>query len=142
MPPNPDVRWRQRFDHFKAALARLKKATALAQERELTDLEQHGLIKAFEFTHELAWKTLKDYALARGSTSRLHGSRDATRETFALDLIQNGDAWMRMIDHRNDSVHAYNEATANEIAGAILMTYASEFSELAERLGTIAEEEP
>lgn len=140
MPPNPDVRWVQRFEHFKAAFARLKEAAGLAQERELSDLEQQGLIKAFEFTHELAWNTLKDYARARGSTSRLHGSRDATREAFALEVIENGAAWMKMIDHRNESIHTYDEATANEIAGAILGTYVDEFAKLARRLTRILNE--
>ena len=140
MPVDPDVRWRQRLQNFRAALARLKEAGALAQERALSDLEQQGLIKAFEFTHELAWNTLKDYALARGSTSRLHGSRDATREAFALGLIEDGGAWMRMIDHRNESAHTYDEAVATEIAGAILNTYLGEFVRLEERLRKIEEE--
>lgn len=140
MPVDPDVRWRQRLQNFRAALARLKEAGTLAQERALSDLEEQGLIKAFEFTHELAWNTLKDYALARGSTSRLHGSRDATREAFALGLIEDGGAWMRMIDHRNESAHTYDEAVATEIAGAILDTYLGEFVRLGERLRKIEEE--
>ncbi len=141
MPAHSDVRWRQRFQNFRTALTRLKDAGALARERELSDLEQQGLIKAFEFTHELAWNTLKDYALARGSTSRLHGSRDATREAFALGLVEDGAAWMRMIDHRNESAHTYDEVVANEIAGAILSTYLPEFVRLEERLGKIEAEE-
>lgn len=141
MPNDPDIRWLQRFENYQAALARLKEATALAKERELSDLEQQGLIKVFEFTHELAWKTLKDYAQAHGSTSRLHGSRDATREAFALGLIENGPLWMKMIDHRNDTVHAYDEATADEIAGAILSSYVDEFTGLERRLRDIKRDE-
>ena len=51
---NPDIRWMQRFDNFKRAFARLSEASALAKERELSDLERQGLIQAFEFT--LSWR--------------------------------------------------------------------------------------
>jgi Nucleotidyltransferase substrate binding protein like len=59
---NKDVRWRQRFENFGKALTQLSSAAALAQQRDLTELEQQGLIQAFEFTHELAWNTLKDFS--------------------------------------------------------------------------------
>jgi nucleotidyltransferase substrate binding protein (TIGR01987 family) len=107
----PDVRWRQRFQSFGKAFAQLAAAADLAQRRKLTDLEQLGLIQAFEFTHELAWNTLKDFLESRGATN-LYGSKDATREAFAKGLIARGDEWMAMIQARNRSSHTYNEKTA------------------------------
>jgi len=89
---NQDIRWRQRFQNFKKAFDQLSKGAALAQERELSELEQQGLIQAFEFTDELAWNTLKDFLEAHGTTN-LYGSKDATREAFATGLIENGEAW-------------------------------------------------
>mgnify|MGYP000249319232 CR=1 FL=1 len=56
-----DIRWIQRFNNYRKALARLGEAVQLAEERELSDLEQQGLIQGFEFTFDLAWKTLQDY---------------------------------------------------------------------------------
>ena len=135
---DPDVRWQQRFENFNKAFAQLAKAAALAEQRTLTDLEQQGLIQAFEFTHELAWKTLKDYLALTGSTARLHGSRDATREAFSLGLLHDGNAWMRMIDHRNETTHTYDEKTANEIAAAILNSYVAEFGKVQAELERIA----
>jgi len=44
------------------------------------------LIHAFEFTHEPAWNTLKDFIESRGAID-LYGSRDASREAFAKGLI-------------------------------------------------------
>lgn len=140
MPRDLDIRWRQRFDNFKRAFRRLAEAAALAQQRELSDLEQQGLIQAFEFTHELAWKTLKDYLTATGSTARLHGSRDATREAFAIGLIDNGEPWMRMIEHRNETTHTYDEETADKIADAILTRYVTEFEKFRERFEELARE--
>jgi hypothetical protein len=55
-----DVRWKQRLQSFSAALRQLAKAVALRCTRDLSELEQLGLIQAFEFTHEMAWKVMKD----------------------------------------------------------------------------------
>lgn len=123
---NQDIRWMQRFDNFKRAFARLADAAAQAKQRKLSELEEQGLIQAFEFTHELAWNTLKDFLEARG-TVKIYGSRDTTREAFAADLIVNGEAWMKMLEHRNETLHTYNEAIANAIVEAILTRYVAEF---------------
>ncbi|HEX4141189.1 MAG TPA: nucleotidyltransferase substrate binding protein [Candidatus Methylacidiphilales bacterium] len=123
---NPDVRWKQRFHSFRKALAQLKQAVQLAQERALSDLEKQGLIQAFEFNHELAWKTLKDFLESRGETE-IYGSKDATRKAFAAGLIEDGEIWMEMIQSRNRSSHTYNEAIANALAQAILADYFGKF---------------
>ena len=95
-----DVRWCQRSSNYRRALARLGEAVDLSGQRTLSDLERQGLIQAFEFTHELSWKTLKDFLASRG-IEELYGSRDTTREAFAQGLITDGEAWMEMIRHRN-----------------------------------------
>ena len=126
MPQTPDVRWRQRFQSFLKAFGQLAAAAKLAHQRKLSELEQQGLIQAFEFTHELAWNTLKDFLESRGAAN-LYGSKDATREAFAKGLIANGDEWMAMIQARNRSSHTYNQKTADEIATAILSSFVPEF---------------
>ena len=126
MPQNPDIRWRQRFHSFQKAFTQLSAAANLAATRKLSELEQQGLIQAFEFTHELAWNTLKDFLESRGATN-IYGSKDATREAFARGLITNGEEWTAMIQSRNRSSHTYNEKTANEIAAAILGSFVKEF---------------
>lgn len=137
---DPDVRWRQRFQNFRRAFAQLSKAAALAAERELSELEQQGLIQAFEFTHELAWTTIKDFLESRGTTN-LYGSKDATREAFAKGLIDDGDEWMDMIESRNQTSHTYNEETADEIADAILSRYLAAFDAFLQRFTTLEQEE-
>ncbi len=141
MSQNPDVRWRQRLQSFGLAFARLSAAADLARQRALTELEQQGLIQAFEFTHELAWNTLKDFLEARGANG-LYGSRDVTREAFAKGLIADGDEWMAMIAARNRSSHTYNEKTANEIAAAILASFVPRFATLLAKLQELAKQEP
>jgi nucleotidyltransferase substrate binding protein (TIGR01987 family) len=137
---NPDVRWRQRLQNFRRAFDQLSKAAALANERKLSDLEQQGLIQAFEFTHELAWNTLKDFLESRGE-SGVYGSKDATRAAFAKGLIADGDAWMAMIKSRNDSSHTYNEDTANEMAAAITSSYQPQFDKFLQRFSELEKDE-
>lgn len=62
-----DIRWIQRFHNFKKALGQLAEAVELAGQRDLSKLEKQGVIQAFEFTHELAWNTLKDFLESRGA---------------------------------------------------------------------------
>lgn len=124
-----DIRWIQRFNHFGKALTQLGDAVELAKVRPLSKLEEQGLIQAFEFTHELAWNTLKDFLDGRG-VQNLYGSRDATREAFKTGLIENGEAWMNMIQSRNLTSHTYDEATAAQIASSICTAYYVEFEAL------------
>ncbi len=135
----PDIRWIQRFNHFTKALSQLREAVILAQERPLSKLEEQGLIQAFEFTHELAWNTLKDFLEERG-VQNLYGSRDTSREAFKTGLIENGEAWMDMIKSRNLTSHTYEEATAAEIASAIRATYFVEFEALQIKLEELKKE--
>lgn len=99
------------------------------------------MIQAFEFTHELAWNTLKDFLESRGAAN-LYASKDATREAFAGGLIDNGAEWMAMIQTRNRSSHTYNEKTANEIADAILNSFVSEFDKFRSKFAALEVNEP
>lgn len=119
---NPDIRWQQRLSHYQNALSQLGDAVELSQKRPLSRIEQQGLIKAFEFTHELAWNVMKDFFEFQGNAS-IMGSRDATREAFLRGLIADGDGWMEMIKSRNQTSHTYNEETANEITGMVISSY-------------------
>ncbi len=117
-----DVRWKQRFSNYLKALQTLTSAVELAATRELTPLEQQGLIQGFEFTHELAWNVLKDYLEHQGIAG-LVGSRDAVREAFSNGLVTEGDVWMDMIRARNLSSHTYRQETAKALADTILQQY-------------------
>lgn len=130
---NIDIRWIQRFNNYKKALASLQEAAELAAQRELSKLEKQGVIQAFEFTHELAWKTLKDFLEYRGQQG-IYGPRDATRLAFKLDLIQEGDVWMTMIEYRNKTVHTYDEQEIEVIYQAVLTQDVPAFEALAVRL--------
>lgn len=139
MQPLSDIRWQQRFANFRKALINLDEAVKLSRQRGLSQLERQGLIKAFEFVHELAWNTLKDYAEFKGIEG-LIGSRDATRTAFKAGLIEDGENWMEMIKSRNLTSHAYDEAKAQEIERKVVSDYFGLFKQLeATLLGRVDE---
>jgi nucleotidyltransferase substrate binding protein (TIGR01987 family) len=117
-----DVRWQQRLDSYQRALVNLTSAVRLRETRPLSELEQQGLIQAFEFTHELAWKVMKDYLQSLGQANVI-ASRDSTRAAFKAGLILAGEIWMDMIESRNLSVHTYNRDTADLLAQKIVENY-------------------
>ncbi|MEM9992222.1 MAG: nucleotidyltransferase substrate binding protein, partial [Bacteroidota bacterium] len=81
MENQEDIRWIQRLSNYKKALYKLGEAVTLSKERTLSELEKQGLIQAFEYTHELAWKVMQDFFVYQGNTE-IRGSRDATRAAF------------------------------------------------------------
>ena len=135
-----DIRWKQRFENYLHAFKQLDSAVQLMRTRPLSELEEQGLIQAFEYTHELAWKVLKDFLENRGR-SDLYGSKDVTREAFRLGIIDDGEAWMSMISSRNLTSHTYNEKTTEQIVAFILNSYFDQFLKLMDKLNSIKESE-
>lgn len=131
-----DIRWHQRLQNFELALKQLEFAVKSSQQRELNDLEKQGTIKAFEFTHELAWNLLKDYFADQGNFA-ITGSKDAAREAFKKGLILNGEIWMEMIKSRNLSSHTYNQKNADNILCRIINNYYDEFVALLVKMNTL-----
>jgi nucleotidyltransferase substrate binding protein (TIGR01987 family) len=125
-----DIRWQQRFVNYKKALAQLE---TFLLPPALNEREQQGLIKAFEYTFELAWNTLRDLLRSQGDATLL-GSRDTLREAFRLGLIEDGEPWMLMIQDRNLTSHTYNRATADAIAEQIIHNHLPCFRQLRARL--------
>ncbi|MDR0709988.1 MAG: nucleotidyltransferase substrate binding protein, partial [Spirochaetaceae bacterium] len=121
------------------ALAQLDAAVALSKSRSLSDLEQQGLVKGFEFTFELAWNMLKDYLEEQGFVD-FHGSKSAIRLAFREGLLENGETWLEMVKSRNESSHTYNVDTAHEIVDAILNSYSIEFGKLAATMNRYCEQ--
>ena len=107
-----DIRWKQRFANFERAMIKFSDAIDESGKSE-NNLLKEGTIQRFEFTHELAWKVMKDFLNYQGFRN-VTGSRDATREAFNKDLIHNGEVWMEMIETRNKTVHTYDDKILDE----------------------------
>ncbi len=105
-----DIRWQQRFDNWRAVYGRLQDAVRANAESPDNVLIQMALIKAFEMTFELSWKTLKDYLKYNGIDVKL--PREVIKQAFANDILIDGQAWIDMLEDRTLMAHTYDEARA------------------------------
>ena len=127
-----DVRWLQRFENFRKALKLLREPLGTRTATQLSQLELQGLTQRFEFTFELAWKTLKDYLEASGALLDQKTPKNVLRESFASGLLdeEDGDIWIRMLEARNMLSHVYDQGVFEEVVTKI----ENEFLEPLERL--------
>jgi nucleotidyltransferase substrate binding protein (TIGR01987 family) len=132
-----DIRWKQRLQNWNRALAQL---TKFMQRDALNELEEQGLIQSFEYNHELAWNTQKDFLQDQGFTE-LFGSKNVAKKAFEIGLIKNGELWLDMIKSRNLTSHTYNEAVTQQIVDAIVHQYFAELCELNTKMNQLAEKE-
>jgi nucleotidyltransferase substrate binding protein (TIGR01987 family) len=115
-----EARWRQRLENFRKALTQLDKA---CEKESYTDLERAGLVQMFEFTYELAWKTLKDMLFYEGFDVKT--PRAVIRKSFEVEYLNESDAEALLdgIEKRNLLSHTYEEQTAAEAVRLIKDSY-------------------
>jgi len=148
-----DIRWQQRFSNYVKAFLKLEEAVLKIKEEYqiekdgtidedsfLDDIIKEGLIQRFEYTHELAWNVMKDFLVNAGNNN-IFGSKDATKEAFALGLITNGEVWMDMIKCHNKTSHTYNEETADDIFLKIIHEYYPEFKQFKNKMEELSSSE-
>ena len=96
-------RFEERKEDFLKALDRLEEAT---KEKE-TQIVIDGVLHRFEFTFELAWKTLKDYLEYMGIVEKNGSPREVIKSAYAQGIIQEGEQWINMMLARNSLSHLY-----------------------------------
>ena len=125
---------------FEERKENLKKATNKLNEAlrgDASDLEIDGILHRFEFTFELAWKTMKDCLEEQGIVGKIGSPREIIKEAFSAGLIDNGEVWMDMMLSRNELSHLYDEETSREIYDNIKEIYILEINKLIQKLDTI-----
>ena len=120
-----------KLHNFNNALSRLKEG--IAKYKETDDLLRDGLIQRFEFTFELAWKTLKAVFEDEGLIG-LNSPKTVLREAFAAELIKDDELWLAMLSDRNSTTHIDNEQLAIEICRNIQEKYVLAFVELLKQI--------
>jgi len=123
-----DIRWKQRVDNLQTAYQRLQHAIQVNEQTPDNDLIQMALIKIFEMTFELSWKTMKDYLNYNGIDVKL--PREVIKQAFANDIIIDGQLWMDMLEDRNLMAHTYDEARAIKAVNHICQRYIAGLDEL------------
>lgn len=91
---------------LKRLLSAIERKKAL-QEEGFEDLYLDVIVKRFEFTYEMAWKSLKRYLEYLGLEAT--SPRAVFKEAYAQGLIQDQDVWLDMIEQRNLSSDVYDE---------------------------------
>mgnify|MGYP002654944223 FL=1 len=120
-PEQSEIRWKQRFDNLNRALAQLQSALEAHQAMPENELIVIALIKAYEFSFELSWKTLKDLLAWNGVDARL--PREVLKQAFATGLLDEGQIWIDMLEQRNLMAHTYDQARALQAAELITSHY-------------------
>lgn len=129
-----DIRWKQRFAHYKKAFVLLEQTIAIS---DPSDAERAGLIQFFEMSFELAWKVLKDYLEEEGF--RVISPRDAVKQAFQAGLIVDGHTWLEALKDRNLTVHTYEEKIAIAVEKKIRDAYFPALARLFRDFGEKAE---
>lgn len=125
-----DIRWKQRFSNYKKATTQL---TEFIKKGELNKFEVQGLIQCFEYTFELAWKTMKDYLELEGF--EVKSPRGTIQTAFQIQLITDGHIWIDALNKRNLMAHTYDEEVAKEAEELIKLKYYPAIKELLNKLG-------
>jgi len=108
-----EQRWKQRFQNFESAynvLVRMMERKKLTPDDEAVEM---ALIQSFEFTYELAWKTMRDYLEFEGFDN-IAGSKQVIKTAFQAGLIEDAESWLNAVQKRNISSHTYDEDVLSE----------------------------
>lgn len=124
----------KRFEERKQDLVNATSRLEEALKEEPTDLAIDGVLHRFEFTFELAWKTMKDYLEYQGVSGKIGSPREIIKESFSIGLIENGEMWIKMMLSRNTLSHLYAEETSREIYDDIKDKYIVEIKKLIQKL--------
>ena len=118
MHARPDTRWLQRLENFDRALDLLRDALARGPSA-LNQLEKEGVVQRFEYTLELAWKTIKDFLEESGLVLTAVTPRQVVKDAFAARIVADGQTWIDMLDHRNLLSHTYDPVNFEQAVEAI-----------------------
>ena len=77
---------------------------------------QDSLIKRFEYTFEMAWKTCKRHLAEEGFAEAASGSpKSIIRLAAERKLIRDAEAWMGYLAFRQDTSHDYSSDKAETV---------------------------
>lgn len=95
----------------------LRKAVATlrdAIQQPKNEFTRDATIQRFEYTFELAWKTLKRYFSITQSPQEMFAINDIFREAGRQGIIESVERWFEFKEARNLTAHTYNVETAEE----------------------------
>jgi nucleotidyltransferase substrate binding protein (TIGR01987 family) len=123
-------RFKTSLQNFSSALSQL---TTYLSTPVIDDRDRAGVIQAFEFCYELAWKTLKKLAETKGLEAPT--PIDAFQAGFQMQLITEAEhsVWLEMKQSRNLTSHTYKQELALTVFDEIQSKYHKALTELEQR---------
>lgn len=101
----------EEFKKLQAILKSLKMANARlddALKEKYSQLVRDAIIQRFEFTFELAWKSMRQCLKARYEKD-INNPRDVIEESYKNKMIDDFGAWKVLLRTRNFTTHLYDE---------------------------------
>ena len=124
----------KRFEERKQDLINATNRLKEELNEEENEIMIDAVLHRYEFTFELAWKTLKDYLEYLGITVNTGSPREVIKESFAHKLISDGEIWIKMMLARNSLSHLYDEETSRQVYNEIKNEYIYQIEKLIETL--------
>lgn len=123
-------RFQERLADYKNAVDRLEEALKEPESEIVID----GVLHRFEFTFELAWKTIKDALEYLGLVDKTGSPRENIQLAFRHGIIDDGEKWIEIMLSRNSLAHLYDKKASRNIYKKIKEEYIEEFKKLKEEL--------
>ncbi len=119
-----------KYDNFSNAVNRLNEANIAYKRNPENDIYQDALIKRFEFTFELAWKTLREFLIDQGYRLEIASPKNVIAFAYREGILSNEELWLDMLAARNNTAHDYGRELSAQIANDISNRYSKELTAL------------
>lgn len=113
----------QKCENFRNAVTRLGEALEEYAANPGSTVIRDGVIQRFEFTFELAWKSLREYMEDQGASLDSVFSKQVFKAAYSAGLIDDAQVWLDMLASRNMTSHVYDDAQAAQVLDAIRDRY-------------------
>lgn len=127
----------RRFEERKQDLLNATERLKEALKQEENDIVIDCVLHRFEFTFELAWKSIKDFLEYNGISENIGSPREILRRAFESHLIEDGEEWINMMLARNSLSHLYDEETSRKIYKEIKEKYIKLLEKLNNKFETL-----
>ena len=99
------------LENLKNAMKRLE--AALEYDPEVLDIALDAVIQRFEFTFEIAWKSVKLAAKAVGYDCK--SPKGCLKLAYKMGWIKDEESWLELLEARNLTSHTYDQEIAMDI---------------------------
>lgn len=130
------TKFNDKYEKYCNAVERLSDAATnfrFSMPEIAQDIMRDAIIQRFEFSAELAWKTMREYLIEEG-VSVPATPKGVVREAYAAGLISDEQIWSDLLRDRNLTSHTYSEETARNIFARICTDYLYVLQQLQKQL--------